>query len=111
LCLSCSRPIPELNGVDLSVWKNDLKGCKGDRIQFLKPLIEQKDKLKGLSEMDLVKLLGRPDKNDLSEHHEKFYSYSIKPSPDCKIDSATTVLEVRFNATGVSKAVSIITIN
>ncbi|HEX8059292.1 MAG TPA: hypothetical protein VF473_00085 [Cyclobacteriaceae bacterium] len=112
LCVSCSRPVPELSGFDKVVWKNDPKGCNGERVQYLKGLNEQRDKLKGLSEADLVTLLGNPDKRELSEHHEKFYSYFIEPSVDCgKGDSSTTVLEVRFNATGVSKEVSIIAID
>lgn len=111
-CLSCSRPVPELTGFDRSVWKDDPKGCSGSRIQFLASIDEQRDKLKGLSESDLVTVLGNPDKKDLSEHHEKFYTYFIEPSPDCgKGDSATTVLEIRFNATGVSKEVAIIAID
>ncbi len=111
-CLSCSRPVPQLTGFDRSVWKNDVKGCNGERIQFLKPLNEQRDKLKGLSEGDLVAVLGTPDKKELSEHHEKFYSYFIEPSIDCgKGDSATVVLEIRFNATGVSKEVEILAID
>jgi hypothetical protein len=110
-CFSCSKPVPDLSGIDLSVWKNDARGCNGDRVQFLKPLDEQRDKLKGLSEGDLVKLLGKPDRNDLSEHHEKFYSYFIEPAIECGKDSATVVLEVRFNATGVSKEVAIIAVD
>lgn len=74
--------------------------------------MSQRDKLKGLSERDLVKLLGSPDLNDLSEHHEKYYTYFLEPGPECnKADSATSVLEVRFNATGVSKEVAFIAIN
>lgn len=111
VCFACSKPIPELNDIDLSVWKNDLKGCKGDRVQFFKPLNEQKDKLKGLSEIDLVKLLGKPDRNDLSERNEKYYSYFIEPAVECGKDSATMILEIRFNATGVSKEVAIIAID
>jgi hypothetical protein len=111
-CLSCSRPIPELAGFDRAVWKNDPKGCNRNRIQFLAALNEQRNKLKGLSESDLVAVLGNPDKKDLSEHHEKFYSYFIEPATDCgKGDSATTILEVRFNATGVSKEVAIVAID
>jgi hypothetical protein len=111
ICFACSKPIPELNDVDLSVWKNDVKGCKGDRKQFYKPLSEQKDKLKGLSEIDLVKLLGKPDRNDLSERHEKYYFYFIEPAVECGKDSSTMILEVRFNATGVSKEVTILDID
>ncbi len=111
ICVACSKPAPELADFNLDTWKDDLKGCKGNRVQYLKPLDAQRDKLKGLSERDLIKVLGRPDRNDLSQRHEKYYSYFIEPAPECKGDSATTILEIRFNATGVSKEVAITAIN
>jgi hypothetical protein len=105
--ISCSKPLPELLDFDQQVWKDDPKGCKGDREQYNSPLFVQRNLLKGLSEVDLVTLLGQPDKTDLSEHHEKFYSYYMTPGPECNGASAFSVLEVRFNATGVSKEVTI----
>lgn len=107
LCLACSKPLPQLDGIDLDAWKDDYEGCQNKRIGYTDALKDQKDKLKGLSERDLVSLLGRPNRNDLSEHHEKFYSYFI----GCSKDSASLILEVRFNATGVSKEVTFIDIN
>lgn len=108
LCVCCSKPVPDLTGVDLSVWKNDLKGCKGDREQYVEAIRGQRDKLKGLSELDLVRLIGNPDRNDLSERHGKFYYYFIEPGPGCnESDSVGLSLIVRFNATGVSKEVVI----
>ena len=74
-------------------------------------MFAQRHLLTGLSEGDLVSLLGKPDKNDLSEHHEKFYTYYFTPGPECNGGSSYTVLEVRFNATGVSKEVAIIAID
>jgi hypothetical protein len=106
VCASCSRPVPELDQFDQKSWKDDFKGCKGVRGSLLTSLKEQRDKLKGLSEQDLVTLLGRPDANDLSEHHEKFYYYFIEPGPGCPgVDSAGLSLIIRFNATGVSKEI------
>ena len=110
-CFSCSKPLPQLDQFDQQVWKEDLKGCKGTRVDYLKAIEGQRDKLKGLSEGDVVSLLGKPDRSDLSEHHQKFYRYYIEPSPECKGDSSTIFLEVRFNATGVSREVSIIAID
>src|SRR4051812_16518901 len=106
LCSSCSRPLPELADFDETAWKADLKGCKNSRGVFVEPIKSQKDKLKGLSERDLVKLLGPADRNDLSEHHGKSYYYFITPGPGCTgVDSVGLSLIVRFNATGVSREV------
>lgn len=104
LCFACSKPLPQLDDIDLQAWKDDYEGCLNKRIGYSDALQSQKDKLKGLSERDLVQLLGRPNRNDLSEHHEKFYSYFI----ECNEDSSSLMLEVRFNATGVSKEVTFV---
>lgn len=106
--VSCSKPLPEITGVDFNVWKNDHKGCKSERGQFIDALKDQRDKLKGLSERDLISVLGSPDRNDLSEHHGKHYYYFVAPGPGCTgADSIGLSLIVRFNATGVSKEVTI----
>jgi hypothetical protein len=107
-CCSCSRALPELTGIDVKVWKDDYKGCLGHREPFVDAIRDQRDKLKGLSERDLVKLLGKPDRNDLSERHQKSYYYFISPGPGCEgVDSMSLSLIVRFNATGVSREVAI----
>ena len=111
LFVGCSAPAPKFEGFDKEIWKNDFKGCKGARVRYLKPLTDQREKLKGLSELDLITVLGNPDETNLSEHHNKVYKYYIEPSFECKGDSATTVLEVRFNATGVSREVAILAID
>ncbi len=107
ICLSCSKPLPQLSDVDLSEWKDDPKACNGTRSKFLEPLQRQRDKLKGLSEGDLVDLLGKPDLNDLSRRHEKFYYFYIDKAPACGGDSTANWLIVRFNAVGLSREVAI----
>lgn len=107
-CFACSRPAPTLEGIDLDAWKNDFKGCLKSRLPFVDTLRFQREKLKGLSERDLISVLGRPDRNDLSQRHEKYYYYFISPGPGCaEADSVELALIVRFNATGVSKEVVI----
>lgn len=108
ILVSCNSAVPTLEGVDLQAWKNDRQGCLGKRAPFEESLRGQRDKLKGLSEMDVVKLLGRPDRNDLSERNEKYYYFFIDPAPGCEAgDSAATRLIIRFNATGISREVAI----
>lgn len=108
LLASCSKPLPDVTGVDFKVWKDDKKGCNSQRGQFIEAIRDQRDKLKGLSERDLIAVLGSPDRNDLSEHHGKHYYYFIEPGLGCNgIDSMRLSLIVRFNATGVSREVSI----
>lgn len=107
-CVACSKPLPELENFDREVWRADRNGCNESRGAFHNSLMTQRDKLKGLSERDVVKVLGAPDRNDLSEHHEKFYYYFITPGPGCdSVQAIGLSLVVRFNATGVSKEVVI----
>jgi hypothetical protein len=108
LLTCCSKPVPHLDGIDLDVWKEDRKGCMRKRSAFEPSLRDQRDKLKGLSEMDVVELLGRPDMNVLSERNEKYYHFFLTPSPDCNLgDTTFTQLIVRFNAVGISKEATI----
>jgi hypothetical protein len=69
----------------------------------------EKEKLLALDEMQIVSLLGRPDRNELYSSKQKFYYYFIEPSPDCGARDATAErLAIRFNAMGLAKEVAIL---
>lgn len=108
LLLSCGAPAPEWHDIDWDVWKNDKGGCLRQREQFLQPLREQKDKLKRLSEMEIIALLGRPDQNELYKRNQKFFYYWIGPGTTCegRADSSAR-LSIRFNAVGKAKEIFI----
>ena len=106
--LACGKPIPNLAPIDLAQWKEDKSGCNGVRYSLLEEMKNQKDELKGLSEKDIIGLLGRPDRNELYKRNQKFYYYDIEPGKKCAAASkATQQLIVRFNAMGMAKEVSI----
>ena len=67
----------------------------------------QKDELKGLSEKDIIALLGRPDHNELYKRNQKFYYYDIEPGKSCNNEVAGQQLVIRFTAMGYAKEVSI----
>lgn len=78
------------------------------REQNISHLINQLEELKGLSEKDIIKLLGRPDRNELYKRNQKFYYYDIDPGKAC----AETIVEnqqlvLRFNAMGLAKEVTV----
>ncbi len=106
--LSCSKPLPTLDGIDLYKWRNDKFGCSGDRLSMKTALTAQSDKLKGLSEMDVMELLGKPDENELYKRNQKFYNYYVSPGPDCpESKELPDKLIIRFNAMGYAQLVTL----
>ena len=104
---SCSKPIPTMEGVDLTKWKDDKNGCGGKREQMEIAMKNEMSKLKGLSEMDVVDMLGRPDENELFKRNQKFFHYYLTPGPAC-VDAPPSPhkLIIRFNAMGYAQLVS-----
>ncbi|MBI1770366.1 MAG: hypothetical protein HYR67_18505 [Bacteroidetes bacterium] len=105
---SCGKPLPQLEGIDMKQWKADKLGCSGFREKSLDIFSSQKNKLKGLSEADILQLLGRPDQNELYKRNQKFFYYFVESSSKC--DSSKTDarrLSIRFNAMEMAKEVVI----
>jgi hypothetical protein len=108
LLCGCGKDLPTLEGIDLSKWKSDKNACSGDRNKMQSTMESEMIKLKGLKEMDIVSLLGRPDANELYKRNQKFYYYFLSPGPACpERDSVTQRLVLRFNAMGYAQLVSI----
>lgn len=105
---SCEKSSPVLEGIDGEIWKADKNGCEAKRTLYLNPLTSQLEKLKGLTEMQIVNLLGKPDLNELYKRNQKFYHYWIEPAPSCaSLKQNSKKLSIRFNATGRAKEVHI----
>jgi len=105
LLAGCGKPLPKFDNINLEKWKNDKWGCTSERRKALPELLDQKEKLKGLSQDDIVKLLGRPDTNELYKRNQKFFYYYLTPGEKCGRDTVTQRLSLRFNAMGFAKEV------
>lgn len=106
--LGCGKPLPQFENMDMAKWRDDKNGCKGDRLEMIHSLTEQKDKLKALSENEILKLLGRPDQNELWKRNQKFYHYFLEPSANCdSTKKHVQQLTIRFNAVDLAKEVEI----
>lgn len=105
----CGKDIPTLENIDLDQWKKDRNACESYRTTVRQSIISQKDKLLALKEMQVVELLGRPDRNELYRRNQKFYYYYLNAAPDCKTyDAASSKrLAIRFNAMGLAKEVMV----
>ena len=108
LLFSCGKDLPTLQGVDTEKFKEDKNACSGVRTAMEAPLQAEMAKLKGLSEANIIALLGRPDQNELYKRNQKFYYYFLSPGPGCATpDSSAHRLALRFNAMGYAQLVSI----
>jgi hypothetical protein len=108
LLIACSKPLPDLAPIDLKQWKADKDGCLGYRQSIAESLMDQTDKLKGLSEKKIIELLGRPDRNELYKRNQKFYYYLLEPGAPCAGAKDHPIeLVIRFNAMGYAKEVSV----
>jgi len=106
---ACGRELPKLADINLEQWKQDRNACENYRTTVQQSIILQKDKLLALKEMQIVELLGRPDRNELYRRNQKFYYYYLSSAPDCQnYDAANSKrLAIRFNAMGLAKEVMI----
>ena len=108
LIQSCNKPLPALENIDIEKWKEDKSGCLMIRQSFIEQLNSQREKIKSLSESEVVELLGRPDKNELLKRNQKFFYYYLEPGGACgKENVEFKKLMIRFNAIGLAKEVSI----
>ena len=106
--VSCENAMPVIEGLNQKEWKEDKNGCQQKRASMISQLKEQKNKLQGLSESQVIELLGRPDHNELYKRNQKFFSYFLQNGPACATDSSTTIkLVVRFNAMGRAKEIAV----
>lgn len=108
--MACDKPLPSFEGVDIAQWQEDKNGCNGTRNSMKDAMDSEKDKLLSLGQMEIVKLLGRPDQNELSSRNQKLFYYFIEAGPPCGngVDSLTAKLVIRFNAVGLAKEVGIV---
>ncbi len=107
--VSCGRPLPTLDGIDLQSWKADKNGCSGKRALMQASISEQREKLLALEELQIVELLGKPDQNELYKRNQKFFYYYLQPSKECNTSDSLTIkrLSIRFNAMGLAKEVRV----
>jgi hypothetical protein len=101
---ACGKPLPELEIADMEAWKADKNGCGNKRSSMIDAIKKEKPKLLALDEMQIVKLLGMPDRNELFKRNQKFYYYFLEPAPECAAHGDKPVkLSIRFNAMGLAK--------
>ncbi len=88
---------------DSEAWKTDALACKNERNSLLPGLDSMKEQLRGVSEKDLQKLLGKPEATSLTDQSERIYIYYIEPGSQCQQNnglSEANKLMVRISSLG-----------
>jgi outer membrane protein assembly factor BamE (lipoprotein component of BamABCDE complex) len=99
LLTGCSQNNIQLENFEEEDWKNDKWGCKGKRLSMVDNLRENKEKLKGLNQFEVVKLLGQPDQKELYGRNQIFYTYFIDQSSKCQeTEKRPKTFIIRFNS-------------
>lgn len=91
---------PDIPGFDEAAFRQDAGGCEGIRNGMKEQVFAIEDELKGLSQRQVMNVLGRPDKHELASRGQKSFVYYIEPSSDCGQNHTTAPLTmyIRFSA-------------
>jgi hypothetical protein len=108
LLASCTHK-PDLNGLDVALFKNDRGACKGDRLQQMAWLKANKVTWKGVSSNDVEAILGKPDIQQLADRNQEYYIYFLERGEHCaKITnpSQAKTMAFRFSAIGLATEIT-----
>ncbi|MFC2125278.1 hypothetical protein ACFLU5_10735 [Bacteroidota bacterium] len=109
LIWNCKKQI-ELDGFDREHWVEDQLGCNGFRLSQRQIILENQSHFLGHTSRQIIKLLGKPDRNELFRRNQKFYIYVMEPGPDCMDNHEhkyPETLFIRFSATGLCQEIFI----
>ena len=97
-----------LGDFDTEKWQKDINGCAGDRSTMIDDLVEVKKNLLGLYQKSIIKLIGQPEEQELSNRSQTYYSYYIDAAPSCESSAEDPrILEIRFTSLGIANEVNI----
>ena len=84
---SCEKAI-NLGQFDPQIWKVDFNGCDGSRTSQMQHLAKVKKEFYGISESQLLKILGKPNREELGERGKRTYLYFIAPGKQCLMNES-----------------------
>ncbi|UXX79293.1 hypothetical protein N7E81_18225 [Reichenbachiella carrageenanivorans] len=92
--LSCQSKTTSFDSFNSPQWKAETTNCKGYRGTVIENMETEFDKFIGLSERELIEILGAPTKTHLYTRGQKFFSYQI----NCLDSTNSKSLRIRFSA-------------
>lgn len=99
--MSCDKN-PSIEGFDQEIWKSDRKGCNSKREEMVIHLKNNKDKLLGIADTELISLLGKPDTHFYFERGKKSYGYFFEKGNQCETGSVKA-RSIVFEANAVGR--------
>ena len=96
----CNAPT-QREGFDSAAWQADRLGCGGKRQALRASFDTIRLELRGLTQNEVLDVLGKPDFQRLYERNQKFYVYFLEPGAQCegKADaSRARTAVIRFSA-------------
>ncbi|MGD1839896.1 MAG: hypothetical protein ACFB0B_03230 [Thermonemataceae bacterium] len=99
LALLACKELPDLKDFDEESWQADKMGCNAQRLAAIESFRMNKEAMMGLSQKQIMQLLGKPDEQNLYRRNQKFYVYYLRSST-CEGVSKTAerAVSIRFSA-------------
>jgi hypothetical protein len=100
MLMGCADPA-RISGFDSEKWKQDKKGCQGQRSTMVSDFETIRRDLYGRPEAEVKDILGKPDAEQLMRRGQRVFIYYFEPGSQCKERnklSEANRAEVRFNA-------------
>ena len=91
------------------VWKKDKLGCQGQREKLATEFDSIRRNLRGMSQDQLLKVLGNPDFQKLQTRNQKLYIYFVEKGEQCQnaqANSKARTVAIRFNAIGYATEIT-----
>ncbi len=94
---------------DSAIWRQDKLGCKSDRKRLAAEFEQIRRELLGMTQEEVLSLLGRPDLQLLMERTQKAYVYFVEPGVQCQGQVQTSKARtVSFRFSAVNRATEVV---
>lgn len=103
----CTKKI-DVGDFDTEKWISDRQACAGERAEMIDDILKNKENLLGLYQKSIIKVLGKPEGEELYERSQTYWWYYIDPALEC--DNAIEdprKLTIRFTALGIANEIDI----
>lgn len=103
LAFSC-RFKKETGSINMENWLSDRNGCEGLRIKDLKEIERLKNTFLGADNQALIVTFGRPDRVDLVDKSQTYFTYFLEPSGKCDgVEPKKEPLRILFRLNSIQR--------